>query len=87
MHRSVVDVLKALTTYHNGYRAVFRHDTRGRLALIKNTPLLFTAAEPDPLTQYLDEAAALVPGAKKQLIAMGLGLAARVDVLRGFLDG
>jgi len=87
LHRSVVEVLKALTTYHNGYRAVFKHDTRGRLKLLKGTPLLFTGAEPDPLTAYIDEASSLVPGSKRLLVAMGQSLGARADALRGFLDG
>lgn len=85
-HRSVVEVIKSITTYHNGYRAVFRHDTRGRLAQVRNVPLMFMASEPDPLHVYLDEAAALVPGAKKTLITRAGGLAARVAAMRDFYD-
>jgi pimeloyl-ACP methyl ester carboxylesterase len=84
LHRSVVEVLKAVTTYHNGYRAVFRHDTKGRLPLIKGTPLLFMASEPDPLHVYLDAAAALVPGAQKVLITRAQGMAGRVKALQDF---
>ncbi len=86
LHRSVTEVLKALTTYHNGYRAVFRHDTKGRLALVKNTPLLFMASEPDPLHAYLDNAAKLVPGAKKVLITRAQGLAGRVKAMQDFYN-
>jgi pimeloyl-ACP methyl ester carboxylesterase len=86
LHRSVVEVLKAVTTYHNGYRAVFRHDTKARLALIKSTPLLFMASEPDPLSEYLDAAAAIVPGAKKMLIGRQEGLGARAKAINGFYD-
>ena len=86
LHGWAVEVLKSLTTYHNGYRAVFRHDTKGRLALIRHVPLLFMAAEPDPLTQYLDEAAALVPGARKALMKMGDPPAARIQTIVDFCD-
>jgi pimeloyl-ACP methyl ester carboxylesterase len=87
LHRWAVEVLKALTTYHNGYRAVFRHDTAGRLPLINGTPLMVMASEPDPLTQYLDAAAALVPGAKKTLIKLGGGPVAAAAAITAFLDG
>ena len=87
LHRSVTEVLKALTTYHNGYRAVFRHDTKGRLPLIKNTPLMFMASEPDPLHQYLDDAVALVPGSKKVFITREQGVAGRVKSITDFLAG
>jgi pimeloyl-ACP methyl ester carboxylesterase len=85
-HRSVVEVIKSITTYHNGYRAVFRHDTRGRMKLLKNIDAMFMASEPDPLHVYLDEAAALVPGAKKTLISRAGGLAERVKAMRSFYD-
>lgn len=87
LHRSVTEVLKAVTTYHNGYRAVFRHDTKARLPLIKNTPLMFMASEPDPLHQYLDAAADLVPGSKKALITREQGMAGRVKSMTEFLAG
>lgn len=86
LHRSVTEVLKALTTYHNGYRAVFAHDTKGRLPLIKNTPLMFMASEPDPLSAYLDGAAALVPGAQKTLVTREQGLQGRVTMINAFLN-
>lgn len=85
-HRWVVEVLKSLTTYHNGYRAVFRHDAGSRLAQIKNVPLMFMASETDPLHLYLDGAAAAVPGAKKCLIPREAGLAARMQVMTDFYD-
>jgi pimeloyl-ACP methyl ester carboxylesterase len=84
LHRSVTEVLKAVTTYHNGYRAVFRHDTKARLPMVKNTPLMFMASESDPLSQYLDGAAAMVPSAKKALITRAQGLAGRVQVMAEF---
>ncbi|MDX2145464.1 MAG: alpha/beta fold hydrolase [Rhodospirillaceae bacterium] len=86
LHRSVVEVLKAVTTYHNGYRAVFRHDTKSRLPLIKSTPLMFMASEADPLVEYLDAAAALVPGAKKVRISRQEGLGVRAKAMNDFYD-
>ncbi|MSO97998.1 MAG: alpha/beta hydrolase [Rhodospirillaceae bacterium] len=86
IHNSVVEVLKAVTTYHNGYRAVFRHDTISRLKLIKNVPVLFMASEPDPLSEYLDAAAALVPGAKKAFITRNDGLSGRVKAMLDFYN-
>jgi pimeloyl-ACP methyl ester carboxylesterase len=85
LHRSVTEVLKAVTTYHNGYRAVFRHDTKGRLPLVKSTPLMFTAFEADPLKVYLDAAAAMVPGARKALITREQGMGGRVKAITEFL--
>lgn len=85
-HRSVVEVIKALTTYHNGYRAVFRHDTRGRLKQVKNVDLMFMASEPDPLSVYLDEAASLVPGTKKRLISRAGGLSERIKAMREYYE-
>jgi hypothetical protein len=87
LHGWALEVLKSLTTYHNGYRAVFKHDTKGRLALIKNISLLFMAAEPDPLTAYLDAAAALVPGAQKKLVKMVDDPLLRIKALTDFYDG
>lgn len=86
LHGWALEVLKGLTTYHNGYRAVFKHDTKGRLPLVKLRPLMFMAVEPDPLTQYLDEAAALLPGAQKTLIKQGDAPTARVGAIEAFLD-
>lgn len=86
LHRSVTEVLKALTTYHNGYRAVFSHDTKGRLPLLKGFPLLFMATTTDPLNIYLDAAAALVPGAQKILVPTAQGLTARAKAIADFLD-
>lgn len=85
-HRWVVEVIKAITTYHNGYRAVFRHDTKARLALLKNVPLMFTASETDPLHDYLDDAAALVPGAKKLSISRAGGMEMRIKAMTEFYD-
>jgi pimeloyl-ACP methyl ester carboxylesterase len=59
-HALVVDVLKALPSYHLAYRAVFAHDCAARLPLLGH-PTLLMAAQGDPLIDYLDAAAALLP--------------------------
>jgi pimeloyl-ACP methyl ester carboxylesterase len=86
IHDSVADVVKAIRTYHIAYRAAFAHDTRGWLAKVR-CPVLLTAAERDPLHGFMDEAAALVPGARKRLFGRAEPLSARVDEIRNFLAG
>jgi hypothetical protein len=86
LHLGVVDVLKALDTYHIAYRAAFAQDVRGLLAGI-HAPVLLTATERDPLHIYLDDVARLLPGARKVLFARGADLAERVAAMRNFLDG
>jgi pimeloyl-ACP methyl ester carboxylesterase len=61
-HRLAVDVLKSLPTYHLAYRAAFAHDTESRLGDLRS-PTLVMASDADPLAEYLDVVAALVPGA------------------------
>lgn len=73
LHIHVTDVLKALTTYHKGYRAVFRHEVDKRLPLV-TVPSLFMSSEADPLHKYLDDAAARVPDAEKHLVKKEDGL-------------
>lgn len=66
LHPMLVDVLKALTTYHCAYNAAFRHDTAGVLAKVKH-PVLLTSSARDPLHPYLPRAAALLPSAATHL--------------------
>lgn len=53
LHAYVVDVLKALTTYHQGYRAVFRHNMKERLPLVTQ-PILVFHLEGDPQGKYAE---------------------------------
>lgn len=85
LNAGVVEVLKVLKTYHLGYHAVFRHDIASRLPLLK-VPVLCMASDSDPLSQYLDAAAALVPGAKKALIPRGAGREEVAAVAEAFLE-
>jgi pimeloyl-ACP methyl ester carboxylesterase len=86
LHLGVVDVLKALDTYHIAYRAAFAQDVRGLVPGIR-APVLFTATERDPLHVYLDEVARLLPGARKILFQRGVDPAERFAAIRNFLDG
>lgn len=76
----VVDLLKALPSYHIAYQAVYAHPTAERLPLLRH-PTLLLAAEGDPLGVYLDAAAALVPGSEKARMARE----ERAGVMLGFL--
>ena len=67
------------------HHAVFRHDIRPLLPRLK-LPVLCMASESDPVSQYLDESAALVPGAKKVLIPRAGGLEAKAAAIEAFLN-
>jgi pimeloyl-ACP methyl ester carboxylesterase len=81
LHLLVVDLLKALPTYHLSYRAAFAQDVARRLPMIA-APTLLIAIEGDPLASYLEEAASLTPAAETARIPRAL-LAA---TLGRFLD-
>lgn len=63
MHAFVVEVLKALGSYHLSYRAAFAHPKRDRLPRI-GVPTLVCASPSDMLYGYFRDVAALVPGAR-----------------------
>lgn len=62
-HDFVVEVLKAMRSYHQSYRAAFRHPKRSRLPLLR-LPVLVTSSPSDMLHRYFADVAALVPGAQ-----------------------
>ena len=62
-HDFVVEVLKAMRTYHRSYRAAFRHPKRERLPLLA-VPTLVVCSPSDMLRSYFADVAALVPGAR-----------------------
>jgi pimeloyl-ACP methyl ester carboxylesterase len=88
LHSVVLEVLKALETYHLGYRASFRYPARSRLPLLQQ-PVLALAAADDPLQRYLKEALHLIPHAVTQPVG-SLRAADRVaklaDLISVFLD-
>jgi pimeloyl-ACP methyl ester carboxylesterase len=85
LHLGVTDVLKALGTYHIAYRAAFLQDLRPLLPRL-TCPVLIMASERDPLSMYLNDAAALVPNANKKLWLRSSTLAERVDAVNAFLE-
>lgn len=64
LHDKVMDVLKAIETYHLSYRAAFRFDKRRHFPLIR-VPTMAACAENDMLARWHDEFAGLIPGAVK----------------------
>jgi pimeloyl-ACP methyl ester carboxylesterase len=88
LHEKVVEVLKAIETYHHPYRAAFRYDKRGRLPLLL-VPTLAACARDDMLARWHDEFAALIPGAESALtdgVATPEALARTAARFRAFLD-
>lgn len=85
LHRSAVDVLKALTTYHLAYHAVFRHVVEERLPLLK-LPVLCMTHEGDPLARYVDGAVQLVPGGRKAYLTREQGIAGTATAIDEFLS-
>lgn len=88
LHDFVVEVLKALGTYHHSYRAAARHPKRERLPLVP-VPTLVTSSPTDRLIQFLDEVAALVPGARRAVVAdpeTEEGAAVAAPIYAAFLD-
>jgi pimeloyl-ACP methyl ester carboxylesterase len=84
LHNSTVEVLKALTTYHLVYNAVYRHDIGARLPLLKH-PVLCIAKETDPNIVELDHAASRIPGVQKARIRREEGTERTAQLLADFL--
>ncbi|MGE0798736.1 MAG: alpha/beta fold hydrolase [Lautropia sp.] len=67
LHAELVEVLKALDTYHLSYEAALRYRKRDRLSQL-HVPTLVCAGPRDQLVGYLDEVAALIPGAVSAVV-------------------
>jgi pimeloyl-ACP methyl ester carboxylesterase len=88
LHEKLVEVLKALTTYHKSYRAAFAYDKRARFPLLR-VRTLAACARTDMLARMFDEFAALVPDAERALtpgIATPEALSETVAAFSRFLD-
>jgi len=86
LHDKVLDVLKAIETYHLSYRAAFRYDKREQFKRIR-VPTMAACAANDMLAQWHDEFAALIPGAVKTVIpAVTIDPAGAAAALAKFLD-
>lgn len=64
MHEFVVEVLKAVETYHMSYSAAARYPKREKLARIR-VPTIVSSNNRDPLIRYIDELHTLVKGSTK----------------------
>lgn len=88
LHTLTVDLLKAASTYHLAYRAVFRHQLAERLPKLPQ-PALLMADGGDPTRESVRRAAALVPNAVTAIGGEGWspdGLAAKAKRIVEFLD-
>lgn len=88
LHEMVLEVLKGLRSYHQSYRAAFRHPKRERLAMLR-VPTLACCPGNDMLRPHLDEMASLIPGATKAELsdnATSAECEASARVIAEFLD-
>ena len=88
LHTLTVDLLKAASTYHLAYRAVFRHQLAERLPKLRQ-PTLLMADGGDPTRESVRRAAALVPDAATAIGGEGWspdGLAMKAKRIVEFLD-
>lgn len=87
-HGEVVEVLKALSSYHLTYRASLTYDKRAALARL-NRPCLLVAADNDQNRPYLEKVGNLVPHASAKVIP-GLDtqnqIAATAEIFDAFLS-
>lgn len=87
LHAMVVEVLKAIGTYHLSYRAAFRHPKHERLPLLR-VPTLVCCDPGDMLFAALDGVVALVPGCRRAEVGSGgdvSGVARTAQVIGEFL--
>ncbi len=88
LHRTTVEVLKAIGTYHHAYRAAFAHPDRERLPLVRHETLAM-ADDEDPLKVGVGEAVALLPRGSSTIFHTPPGgehFAAKAALLGRFLD-
>ena len=88
LHATVVEVLKAIKTYHHAYRAAFANPDSERLPKV-TAPTLAMADDVDPLRVGVSEAAALLPHSQSAIIENSMaadGLARKAKRIMEFLD-
>ncbi len=88
LHRTTVEVLKAIGTYHHAYRAAFAHPDRERLPLVRHETLAM-ADDEDPLKVGVSEAVALLPRGSSTIFHTPPGgehFAAKAALMSRFLD-
>ena len=88
LHDKVVEVLKAVRTYHIPYRAAIGYDKAGRLPLV-SVPTLLACASTDMFMAYFEDVKKLMPSAQAR-VTEGLGtperLLATIRDFEGFLN-
>lgn len=88
LHDKVVEVIKALRTFHLSYNAAIAYEKEERLPLV-GVPTLLACARGDMLLPYMKQVAALMPAAVT-LVTPGMGdedaAAATVAAMSDFLD-
>lgn len=88
LHALLLEVLKAITTYHRSYRAAFRYSMAEALPRITH-PVLLAFAQDDMVFPKLAEAHALLPGSVMRPTP-GLGTDAAAEetagIIAAFLD-
>jgi len=88
LHRTTVEVLKSISTYHHAYRAAFTHADRERLPMI-NIPTLVMCDDTDPLKPGVPEAAALISGSQQIIFKNASApnaIKRKADLIMEFLD-
>ena len=87
LHNAVIEVLKAIRTYHFAYRAAFAHPDRERLPGVRLDTLIMADAS-DPLRKGVAEAGLLVRGAQSLIWddKARPGPAPKARMLSRFLD-
>jgi len=87
LHITATDVMKALWTYHLGYRSAFGHNDRDRLPLMTQRTLVMSDLS-DPLHVTVDLGVDLIPdgiGWKSPSAAEAGGMATKIEGIDGFL--
>jgi pimeloyl-ACP methyl ester carboxylesterase len=88
LHDKLVEVLKAVRTYHLSYRAAISYRKDERLPLVR-VPTLLACATNDMLLPYQDGVAALLAHARREVtpgVATPEALARTADLFARFLD-
>ena len=88
LHALLVEVLKAVKTYHRSYRAAFRYDMREMLPGVTQ-PTLICAEKTDMIFQMLGDMAAVKPDAAVAELpgaATAEDAAASAALIAAFLD-
>ncbi len=87
LHANVVDLLKAITTFHHAFRSTFSHPKRERLPKIP-VRTLFIGRSTDPKSSSEAEAAGLVKDAALAVVAAGEdAIAAKAKAIVEFAAG